>query len=131
VYVVAHFGEVQASLRDNVSLSRDVWLMVHPDLRHLARIRAVVGWPDEIFAAWERMFCQSNSRISTALMDVAEPTAFLRRMPFLSIRKVIGVPLMKKLDPSATATTPRSSSALHDCRYVFIMAVVCRNRFQL
>jgi DNA-binding transcriptional LysR family regulator len=36
---------------DCVSLSREVWLMVHPDLRHLARIRAAIDWLDEIFVA--------------------------------------------------------------------------------
>jgi hypothetical protein len=51
VCVVALIDEVHADLQDNVSLSREIWLMDHPDLRHLARIRAVVDWLDETFAA--------------------------------------------------------------------------------
>jgi len=32
------------------ALSRELWLLVHPDLRHLARIAAVIAWLDDIFA---------------------------------------------------------------------------------
>lgn len=31
-------------------LERDLWLMIHPDLRDLARIRAVVDWLDALFS---------------------------------------------------------------------------------
>ncbi|HKJ50793.1 MAG TPA: LysR family transcriptional regulator [Gammaproteobacteria bacterium] len=36
-------------LQESVCLSREVWLMIHPDLRHLARIRAVIDWLDVLF----------------------------------------------------------------------------------
>ncbi len=36
-------------LQESTCLSREVWLMVHPDLRHLARIRAVIDWLGELF----------------------------------------------------------------------------------
>ena len=35
-------------------LSRELWLLVHPDLRHLARIRAVVAWLEATVAAGDR-----------------------------------------------------------------------------
>jgi len=31
-------------------LSREVWLIVHPDLRHLARVRAVIEWIEPLFS---------------------------------------------------------------------------------
>ncbi len=31
-------------------LSREMWLIVHPDLQHLARIRAVIAWLERIFS---------------------------------------------------------------------------------
>ena len=34
--------------------SRDVWLVVHPHVRRSARIDAVVGWIDGIFAALKK-----------------------------------------------------------------------------
>jgi|HubBroStandDraft_3_1064219.scaffolds.fasta_scaffold47796_2 DNA-binding transcriptional LysR family regulator len=30
------------------ALTRELWLLVHPDLRHLARIRAVIDWIDQV-----------------------------------------------------------------------------------
>lgn len=35
-------------------LSRELWLMVHPELRHLARIRAVIGWIEGLIAELAR-----------------------------------------------------------------------------
>jgi DNA-binding transcriptional LysR family regulator len=32
-------------------LSRELWLMVHPELRRLARIEAVIGWIEQVVAA--------------------------------------------------------------------------------
>src|SRR5262249_53047593 len=32
-------------------LSREMWLMVHPDLKHLARVRAVISWIERLMAA--------------------------------------------------------------------------------
>ena len=32
-------------------LTRELWLLVHPDLRHLARIRAVIGWIEQVLAS--------------------------------------------------------------------------------
>ena len=32
------------------ALSRELWLLVHPDLRHLARIEAVIAWLERLFA---------------------------------------------------------------------------------
>ena len=46
-----HVGEEIAELvrlQAKPVLSRDVWILLHPDLRHLARIRAVVNWLDEV-----------------------------------------------------------------------------------
>lgn len=31
-------------------LSREMWLIVHPDLKHLARVRAVIEWCDRLFS---------------------------------------------------------------------------------
>jgi DNA-binding transcriptional LysR family regulator len=31
-------------------LSREMWLIVHPDLKHLARVRAVMGWIERLMA---------------------------------------------------------------------------------
>jgi DNA-binding transcriptional LysR family regulator len=31
-------------------VSRDMWLIVHPDLKHLARVRAVIDWCDRLFS---------------------------------------------------------------------------------
>ncbi|HET6839002.1 MAG TPA: LysR family transcriptional regulator [Bradyrhizobium sp.] len=31
-------------------LSRELWLLVHPDIRHLARIKAVIAWLEQIVA---------------------------------------------------------------------------------
>ncbi len=31
-------------------LTRELWLLVHPELRHLARIKAVVGWIERVIA---------------------------------------------------------------------------------
>jgi DNA-binding transcriptional LysR family regulator len=31
-----------------IELSRELWLLVHPELRNLARIRAVIGWLDDV-----------------------------------------------------------------------------------
>src|SRR5690606_24134504 len=31
-------------------MSREIWLMVHPELRHLTRIRAVLDWLEELSA---------------------------------------------------------------------------------
>jgi DNA-binding transcriptional LysR family regulator len=31
-------------------LSREIWLMVHPDLRHLARVRAVISWIEQLMS---------------------------------------------------------------------------------
>ncbi len=31
-------------------LSRDLWVIVHPDLKHLARIRAVIAWCERLFS---------------------------------------------------------------------------------
>jgi len=31
-------------------LARDMWLIVHPDLKHLARVRAVIEWCDRLFS---------------------------------------------------------------------------------
>jgi len=36
-------------LRPSICLSREIWVMLHPDLRHLARIRVVLEWLDDIF----------------------------------------------------------------------------------
>jgi len=32
-------------------LSREMWLIVHPDLKHLARVRAVMAWIEELMSA--------------------------------------------------------------------------------
>jgi DNA-binding transcriptional LysR family regulator len=32
-------------------LTRELWLLVHPELRHLARIRAVMGWIERVVAS--------------------------------------------------------------------------------
>ncbi|SFJ68962.1 LysR family transcriptional regulator [Bradyrhizobium sp. Gha] len=32
-------------------LSREMWLMVHPDLKHLARVRAVISWIERLMSA--------------------------------------------------------------------------------
>ena len=32
------------------SLSRELWLLVHPDLKHLVRIRTVISWIEEVIA---------------------------------------------------------------------------------
>ena len=31
-------------------LSREMWLIVHPDLRHLARVRAVIAWIEQLMS---------------------------------------------------------------------------------
>jgi DNA-binding transcriptional LysR family regulator len=31
-------------------LSRDMWLIVHPDLKHLARVRAAIAWCERLFS---------------------------------------------------------------------------------
>ena len=31
-------------------LSRDMWVIVHPDLKHLARVRAVIAWCEQLFS---------------------------------------------------------------------------------
>lgn len=31
-------------------LSREMWLIVHPDLKHLARVRAVIAWIERLFS---------------------------------------------------------------------------------
>lgn len=31
-------------------LSRDMWVIVHPDLKHLARVRAVIAWCERLFS---------------------------------------------------------------------------------
>jgi DNA-binding transcriptional LysR family regulator len=31
-------------------LSREMWLIVHPDLKHLARIRAVIAWIERLMS---------------------------------------------------------------------------------
>ena len=31
-------------------LSRDMWAIVHPDLKHLARVRAVMAWCEQVFS---------------------------------------------------------------------------------
>lgn len=32
-------------------LSRDMWVIVHPDLKHLARVRAIMAWCERLFSA--------------------------------------------------------------------------------
>jgi DNA-binding transcriptional LysR family regulator len=36
-------------------LTRELWLLVHPDLRHLARIKAVTGWIERVLASLSRV----------------------------------------------------------------------------
>ena len=31
-------------------LSREMWLIVHPDLKHLARVRAVIAWIERLMS---------------------------------------------------------------------------------
>ena len=31
-------------------LSREMWVIVHPDLKHLARVRAVMAWCERLFS---------------------------------------------------------------------------------
>jgi DNA-binding transcriptional LysR family regulator len=31
-------------------LSRDMWVIVHPDLKHLARVRAIIAWCERLFS---------------------------------------------------------------------------------
>jgi DNA-binding transcriptional LysR family regulator len=31
-------------------LSRDMWVIVHPDLKHLARVRAIMAWCERLFS---------------------------------------------------------------------------------
>jgi DNA-binding transcriptional LysR family regulator len=33
-------------------LSREMWLIFHPDLKHLARVRAVIAWIEQLMSAW-------------------------------------------------------------------------------
>jgi DNA-binding transcriptional LysR family regulator len=35
-------------------LSRELWLLVHPEMRHLARITAVISWIEEVLAEFTR-----------------------------------------------------------------------------
>ena len=41
--------EQLARQQEGICLSRDVWLMLHPDLRHLARVRVVIDWLSGLF----------------------------------------------------------------------------------
>jgi DNA-binding transcriptional LysR family regulator len=43
-------------------LSRDMWLIVHPDLKHLARVRAVMAWI-------ERLFSERPAALQTKVTD--------------------------------------------------------------
>jgi hypothetical protein len=36
--------------RDTPPMSREIWLMVHPELRELTRIRAVMDWLEKLSA---------------------------------------------------------------------------------
>jgi DNA-binding transcriptional LysR family regulator len=36
--------------RQKPVLTRELWLLVHPELRHLARIRAVISWIERVIA---------------------------------------------------------------------------------
>jgi DNA-binding transcriptional LysR family regulator len=41
-------------LSDQEPVTRELWLLVHPDLKHLARIRAVIAWIERVVEALAR-----------------------------------------------------------------------------
>jgi DNA-binding transcriptional LysR family regulator len=41
-------------LNDQEPVTRELWLLVHPDLKHLARTRAVIAWIEQVFGDLER-----------------------------------------------------------------------------
>ena len=56
-------GKAQGLGIDNVAididgdekLSREIWLLTHPDLRRLARVSIVLDWLEEIFGRAQRL----------------------------------------------------------------------------
>src|SRR5579872_3470002 len=42
-------------------LSRDMWVIVHPDLKHLARVRAVIVWCERLFSEQPAEAARSDS----------------------------------------------------------------------
>jgi DNA-binding transcriptional LysR family regulator len=50
------------SLSLSLSLSREMWLIAHPDLKQLARVRAVMAWI-------ERLFSERPAALQTKVTD--------------------------------------------------------------
>ena len=42
--VVGDYDNELTRLQADICLSREIWIMIHPDLKQLARVRAVVDW---------------------------------------------------------------------------------------
>lgn len=49
--LVQRSSQLQRVLETEDAPPKTIWLVVHRDLRHMARIRAVLDWLDEVFAA--------------------------------------------------------------------------------
>ena len=53
-FLQSRFKELRALPDHGTVLSREVWLIVHPRIRHLARIQAVMTWTASAFSAASR-----------------------------------------------------------------------------
>jgi len=51
VFLQARFGDLQMLPQYGTVLSREVWLIVHPRIRHLARIQSAMAWMLSVFSA--------------------------------------------------------------------------------
>jgi DNA-binding transcriptional LysR family regulator len=51
IFLQNHFGDLQMLPQYGTVLSREVWLIVHPRIRRLARIQAVMTWIASVFSA--------------------------------------------------------------------------------
>jgi DNA-binding transcriptional LysR family regulator len=51
IFLKSRFGDLQVFPQYGTVLSREVWLIVHPQIRRLARIQSVMTWIGSVLSA--------------------------------------------------------------------------------